>query len=346
MPIKINHKIFIAFIILMGLVVAALAQEDQYFTLNTVNARPLAMGGAFMAVGDDLPAINFNPAGYMLDKDEDSRRFTFYVNPMASFLGVIDRKDLFKGSGSKIDDILLSTGLLLKALSMRVKSFEVGLLLGEQNLRLPDAFTSERFVEATGYRQNHSHSIVGRLRLAEKVSLGGTVSIVVGSRENDPFARISDLGISYGIILKPANKLKVGVSFVNLPDSIKHYREDLERIVDESVNIGLSYRLFDGTLLAFDMRNLGEDDEAAVREFHFGAEQQIMSQVALRAGYYKKSTGEHVISGGIGLLNLRQFMEFKSNSIIKNYCLNYSFIYEKSALVEKRWHLFTVVFKI
>lgn len=322
------------------------SQSDFYFTLNNVKARPLAMGGAYIAMDDDLAAIAYNPAAYFMMERKDAKKINLFINPFSPFVGGIKHEEVFQGSGSKIDDFLLSLGLLLKSVSISINAFQIGVLLGEQSLNLPGEFSNETFFGVAGFRQNHSHSIIGRLRLADKVSIGGVATFLFASELNNPMKRHSELGFSYGVLLKPEKGLHIGVSFFNLPDTLKQFRMPFERIVDESVNLGISYRLFTATQFSLDVRNLGEEAEDAVREFHFGVEQILFSHLALRAGYFQKDKGEHVFSWGFGLLDGMRLFNQDPDLNYPNYYISYAFVYEKSSPVSNRWHFLTFSIRI
>lgn len=335
----------IAIVLSLILPMDILGQNDRYFTLSNVRARPLAMGGAFTSIEDDLAAVHFNPAAYDLYADEKSHRVTFFINPIGPFVGGVENDKLYDGSGTTIDNLLLSLSLLLKSISISIHSLEIGVLLGEEGLNLPASFRDEKLFGVSGFQQNHFHSIVARIKLAKKISLGGAANFLFGSTKNDPFERHSELGISYGILLKPEKGLNIGVSFINLPDSLNQYRVPMERIVDESVNIGVSYRLFSGTLFSIDVRNLGEEQQEVVREIHVGVEQVLLSQFAIRAGYYKKNEGEHVFSWGLGILDGNKFFGDENKFNHRNFYLNYSFVYESSP-INTRWHFLSFNIRI
>ena len=322
-------------------------QNDRFITISNVKARPLAMGGAFTSIEDDLAAINYNPAAFNLYRANKSHRITFFLNPIGTVIGAIENSNIYNSGGFNFDDFLLSLGLLVKSVFMSLNSFEVGFLLGEQGLNLPKLFLNEKVFEVSGFQQNHSHSVIGRLKLADKVSLGGSASLIYGSTIDDPFNTFSALGVSYGILLKPERGLTIGVSFINLPDSLHQFRMPLERFVDESVNIGVSYRLFSSTLFSLDVRNLGEEQQKVVREFHFGIEQVFLSQIAIRAGFYfKKDKGDHVISWGVGLLDGNIFVDPDNALNHKNFYFNYSFVYENTKLIDNRWHFLSLLIRI
>jgi len=320
-------------------------QGNRYFTLNTTKVRPLAMGSAFTALGDALAAIQFNPAAYFPRPNNAIPRLTLFLNPVSPVVGGVNHEELFRGSGSLVDDTLLSLSLLLKSISVNLNSVQLGFLLGEEGLYLPEMFFDERFVRVSGFRQNHTHSLIGRLQLADEVSVGASANFLFGSAPGDPMKRRSDFGISYGILLRPEKGLNIGVSFVNLPDSLADYRLPLERLVDESVNIGVAYEMFTKTLVSLDVRNLGEESNRIIRELHLGVEQLILTHLALRAGYFKKNSGEHVLSWGVGLLNDTLLFNSRNESS-RNFYLNYAFVYEKSQDTDTRWHFLSFLIKI
>lgn len=321
-------------------------QAKTFYILNNVKARPLAMGGAFMAIQDDIAAAQYNPAAFSLYKLSKRKRFTVFLNPVSPVLGGIESDEIFSGDGTPLDDGLLALSLLVKAVTLDMNSLEFGMILGEESLNLPAALQSEDLIRTEGYRQNHMHSFVGKVSFADKVFLGGGATVYSESKPSDLQARKSAWGISYGILLKPERGLNIGVSFFNLPDSLnQEIRLPLERIVDESVNIGVSYNL-GGTTVSMDVRNLGEEQNVAVREFHFGIEQVLMSQIALRAGFYTREGGTEVFSAGLGLFDGNALVRFENRFAHRNFWLNYAFVYEKADFTQSYSHFFSLIFRI
>lgn len=335
----------ICLLIMVTVASVSFAQGNRFVTLNNLKARPLAMGGAFTAIEDDLSAINFNPAAFTLYGTPKSRRITLFLNPVSPIVGAVKSKDLFSGNGSNFDDYLLALSLFLKSVSFTFSRLELSILLGEQGLYSQTVFPSEKVVEVSGFRQNHSHSFVASLKLAEKVSFGGTASVLFQSKQGDPLDRETGWGISYGILLKPEKKLNIGVSFFSFADSLRRFREPIEGIVDESVNVGVSYQPFDGTLLSADFRNLGEEDSVAVRELHLGFEQVFFSHLAIRGGFFRQDD-DRVFSFGIGLLDENKFFDSERTFKHRNFMLNYTFVYQETSAMDFRWHFFSLLFRL
>lgn len=294
-----------------------------------------------MSIQDDLASTFYNPATYELYKRKQGRRLTLFVNPVAPVVAGVKNSDLFTGEGETIDDVLLSLGFLIKSVSLSLGDVEFGLLLGEPGLNLPSAFKDETPLRLTGFRQNHSHSLVGRIKLAEQVSVGAAASLLYGSAPSDPRRRIDEVAISYGVLLKPEKGLQVGVSFVNLPDTLQRFSSVVERLVDESVNLGISYRLLN-TTLSVDVRNLGEEREVAVREFHLGVEHVILSHLALRAGWFNNDQGNQVYSWGIGLLDGNALVSRERQFAHRNFFLNYAFVYENNSFDDQKQHFLSL----
>ncbi len=327
-------------------IICIFSQDNQFITLSHAKSRPLAMGGAFTAVEGDLAAINFNPAAFSLYQANKSKRITFFLNPVGPVIGAIENKALFHGSGSKIDDYLFSLGLLLKSVSLSLGSIDFSFLLSEAGLNLPNTFVDEKVFRVSGFRQNHSHTFAARLKLADRVSFGGSASVLFGSEEADPFERKTGFGFSYGILLKPEKGLNIGVSFFNMADSLKEFRLQSERIVEESVNLGVSYQPFSTTLFSLDVRNLGEEGKEAVREFHFGLEQVILSHLAIRGGYFFKGDGDNVFSGGIGLFDWNTMFDSENVFSHPNFVFNYAFVYEETGILNDRRHFLSILLRL
>jgi len=236
--------------------------------------------------------------------------------------------------------------LILKSISVTFNSLDLGLLFGEQGLTIPEVFRTDQIFRTTGIRQNHSHSLVASFKLARRVSLGVNTSYLVQSTQADPSSAVTGFSINYGILLQPESNLRIGVFYANLPDTLSTYRRNLDRIADESVNIGASYAPFQGTSLALDLRNLGEEGGFAIREFHAGFEQVILSHLALRAGYFHDDDGHDSISVGVGLFDGNSLFRPEKRFDHRNFLLNYALVYEKAPMAQTRTHFLTFLLRV
>lgn len=128
------------------------------------------------------------------------------------------------------------------------------------------------------------------------------------------------------------------------------YRNHPERFVNGSVNIGMSFRPYPGTIIAADIRNLVEDENKneMVREPHFGIEQNLFSVLALRGGAFWKSEDERLdYTLGFGLIDSAKLLLGNPRGALPNWLLNYGAVVEKDNAGQRRWiHALTVGIRI
>lgn len=335
------------FILALLLIAKGSAQESSFLTFSTTKARPLAMGGAYTAVEDDIFSASYNPATlsfYQYDKDH---RLTFYLNPIAPVAAIHQnfraQQDEAEAEVSAVD-VLKSTALLLKSIAFTGSYIDLALVFHEQILDQGELLQQKQFFENRDIWKNSYHSFLTRIKLAERVSLGFSGSLYVNRINNQTQ---QDMGFSYGILIKPSSNLNVGLAYVDFPKNIPDIRMPLERLSDETMNIGVSYRPTSTTLLAFDFRNLTEDSRKTVREAHFGFEQNIFSIIALRGGYYKERFSDnHVFSGGIGLIDSNLFYNKQNRFNHSQFMLNYSFVFQKMKTEELSWHVLSLYVRL
>jgi hypothetical protein len=308
------------------------------------------MGGAFTAVNDDLPALLYNPASFSLYRDARARRLTLFFNPIAPIVALREPEALFGRSSITSEEALAALAMLVKGVTLSLGSFEFGALLGEQ---APNEYllSSERLFDAHGYVDNHYHVLAAKMRVAERVSLGGSIGLYYSrnSQENRKWG----LGASYGVQVTPVRNVLVGVSYITLPNQQRDYREELDRIVDGALNFGVSVHSKFGTILAADIRNLSEEKAHAdelIREVHLGLEQIVLSHVALRAGIFRKrhesADDRHAISVGLGLADANGFWPAKRRFNHPNWVINYGMVTEKMEGARRFLHTFSLIWRL
>ena len=72
------------------------SQNNYYSSLNNVKLRPIALGGAFTSINDDLAAAFYNPASLNLYKNDKKFKLTFFLNPLLSGLTYCRYTDKFQ----------------------------------------------------------------------------------------------------------------------------------------------------------------------------------------------------------------------------------------------------------
>lgn len=340
----------ILYIIIVTAVIHAecgFAQESSFLTFSTTKARSLAMGGAYTAVEDDIFSASYNPATMDFYRYDKEHRLTFYFNPISPVTAIRQNYQENQGdesSNPSAADILKSSALFVKSVAFSGRYLDMALVFHEQILDNSVLTAQKKFFENNDIWKNSYHSFYTRIKLAERVSLGFSGSLYVNKIDSQTQ---QDLGFSYGILLKPSQKLNVGLAYVDFPKNIPDIRMPVERMSDETMNIGVAYRPTSSTLIAFDFRNLTEDKRKTVREAHFGFEQNVFSIFALRGGYYRERFSKnHVISGGIGLIDSNIFYQKQNRFSHSQFLLNYSFVYQKQETKEQHWHVLSLLIRL
>lgn len=323
---------------------AALSQDRHlYLTANTMAARPLAMGGAYVAVEDALTAGLYNPAnagGYRLDTRTG---FQFFLNPWSSALAVSQGATFFEGENPKAPRAFATLGLLLKGFNLHVGPFDVSAILNEQ--ASSSSMLPEGFDQADNYWNNRYNVLALRIRLADRVSVGGSLGLFY-LKPSAAAQRSWQVLASYGIALAPSHSVLLGVSYLTVPArAAGNQRDHPERIADSSINLGMSYQPFAGTTFSLDVRNVVEDAGRMVRrEPHLGIEQSLFSLMSLRlGGFYKSEEEQAALSCGLGLLDLNWPRKRATHEQFAHWAVNYGLVGERIGMKRRRFiHALTV----
>jgi len=335
---KLCYAMLLCSMLFAGL---AAAQTNYFGTLSHLKTRPLAMGGAFTSVEDDLAAVLFNPGNFRLYNNKDFG-ITFFFNPLAAFMASQHYSDNFDKKISN-ENVLNSSALLLKGIVFTLKFVQCGFILNEESFAHIRTYPNIKFFQFNDVLKHSAHTFFACLQLAERVSLGCSSTYYnekIDNRMNRGF------GFSYGIMLKPATNLNVGLSYIDFPERLTGYRSPLERIEDETMNIGVSYTPFRNTIFSVDVRNLTEDNKENVREVHIGLEQSIDNALAIRLGYFQEKflPPRRIYSCGIGLFDANLFRKKQHHFDHHHFIMNYTFLYQETAMKKpNHWHLFSLL---
>ncbi|MDZ7289617.1 MAG: hypothetical protein ONB42_06760 [candidate division KSB1 bacterium] len=311
--------------------------EHYFMTVSTLVARPLGMGGAFTSVEDDLTALLYNPASFALYQDYPARagRLSVFLNPIAPIVALQQPEALFGRSRVTWEEAAAALGMLVKGVALSRGVFELGAVFGEQAPQ-PELFSKTRFFNAEGYLDNQYNVLAVRMRVAERVALGGSLGLYY--HHSKQYGRKWGMGTSYGVRVRPARHVAVGISYITFPQMQPGYREALERIVDGTVNLGVSVRSSFGTTVAADIRNLGDEKAATgelIREAHFGVEQVLLSHLALRIGLFRKrhedAEDRYALSAGFGLVEGNRFWPPRRRFSHPSWVMNYGMVTEMVA---------------
>jgi len=334
----------IIFIFILFFIGRGYAQEDIYLSLSTIKARPIAMGGAYTSVEDNITSAGYNPASLDLYQNEKNFRITFFLNPIAPSTKIYDHYFRENAENGITSNLLKYAASFIKGFVITAKFIDLGFIFGEQIIDQNSLIAQKEVFKDYDLWNNCYHTIVARIKLAERVSLGGSASLFrkkVGEKVEH------DYGFSYGILIKPKSHLNIGMAYHYLPQLMPEVRMPLEKLVDHTINVGISYYPTKSTTFTVDVRNLTEEKDESAIEAHFGFEQRIFSLVAIQAGYYKERfSPNQTISVGLGIIDTNIF--FSKNLWFKKspFLINYALAYHKTANQIFRWHVISLTIRI
>ena len=315
---------------------SAVAEDDRWVTLSTVKSRPLSMGGAFISLRDDLAALDLNPAGFSILTAHKKPQVFLFLNPVSPL-------SIFHGAGKQsfMESVF---GLLIRGAALSVGGVQFGCLLGEESLTNVDRLERQCIFDRTGLHANRNTTIGISVALAPRVSLGFAGEVYSRGEGSE---RIHRMGYRYGLILQTRHRIQVGLCFVNMPEKAENERMDLERLADETLNIGISYTPWDVFRVALDIRNVSDEGKGVVREPHIGIECFPLRHLVLRAGYFmEKSSKRRTYSAGLGLFDQNTFWKRERRFLHPSFCLNATVLWENSGAISNRWIFITGLFRI
>ncbi len=314
------------------------ATQNHYRTISTTSPRPLAMGGAFISVRDDLSALSWNPAAFIISDKELTHQFRITFNPIiATALLYDDHRD--------VGDIIAALGAAIKAITYSHRWAEVGLLLWEEPLFDPRSSPNGRFLQSKRILEHNRHSLGLRIRLAPTVSLGCTANLYK-IQDREGHSTLAGGG-NYGVLLRPARHLEVGLAYFDFPSGLEDLRLDFEGLQDESVNAGVSLHPDDHTIVAVGLRDAAEGDKIGWDKFRFGVERTFMNLAALRFGYFQSRRGQNdVYSFGLALKHRGKRAASFPPLGFKAIEAQYALLLEEGQEGKSRWHLLSLLFTI
>ncbi len=285
----------LAVLLVASLAPAGASSGSERFTTGSFAARPAGMGWANSALASGLSDGLYNPASLSAWSDG----FHLYLNPAGLAAGLNHWNSLISGGVSSPLGELLRCGLVVKGLSWQSPVVSIGLLLSETMATNPAVQEGKGFFPAEAILDLTFSQAAVRLRLAEPFAIGVAGYLV--NREG-ALPRARGYGGSYGLLIRPAPRFHIGVMYIDVPDEMADAFQELNRTIDESMNVGLAYSPRNGLLLSLDVRNVSEEEKPAKRELHLGGEWQAVPWLFLRAGCFEQQPRRRpVFCGGVGI---------------------------------------------
>lgn len=322
---------YIVFFVFIHLI--AFSQENDYrVSIATSKARPLSMGGAFAAIENQLSALDFNPAGLNLQSQQRNQFFVFY-NPFG-LAAMAKNWEQLKSERLPFEWVVRGVGLRLGRVSM-------GLSLGEERIANIEKYQDIDFFESKIYTEERNGSFGISVALAPRVIIGAATEAFY---QKDVDTKIQ-WGYRYGVILKPKTYFSFGLSYFDFPNDYGDARIPLERLTDESLNIGLLFQPVKAFKLACDVRNVSEASDYIAQEPHVGVEFIPYHHIAFRAGYYQIEDGlKDNYSFGLGLIDNNILVPYERRLTHPSMGINITYLIQKNEFETSHWFVFSSQF--
>lgn len=290
----------------------------------------MAMGGAFMAVEDELAAMAWNPAA--LHPPRCGRGVSIRIHP--NILGapaIVRETGLLTGIHtdpfadlSGLEKLSVALGGAVKAVTLRRGGLSAGVLMLEEHLDPAALAESRGLADASELLDAYYTSFAVVFRLAPTVSIGAASTVFAGW--NADGERLFESGRAYGALLAPNDRVSVGLAYFDFPPELSDYRRALEGLAPRTMNAGVVYRPTEHVLLSFDLRDLAEKHEDTALAPRVGCEWNLWGRAALRAGWFSEENGGcDVITlgvGGIPMLGCPAGQEvLRSDAFVLNYAV-------------------------
>ncbi len=288
--------------------------EDRFLTLSTSSSRRLALGGPAVMEGN-AAETPLNPAGFGAFKEAGGLKVRLFFNlsgPFAAANGLC--ADNAYDDLSESEKAVTALSFLIKGVSLSYKVADIGMVLGEQ---LPGDLQSKQFFRYYPLFDKYYNRAFFRLRLNPRVLVGFSAELFTQDH------KVGKVGYSYGVILKPG-KFSAGVFYYILPEKHSAVLMSSDRIVNETINAGISWEPSSLVKLYADFRNLSEESRPAFLEPHAGVEMFPWRHLSLRAGFYAPDGSDGVYSFGVGLLDQCEFRALDDKSLARETVVDYS----------------------
>jgi hypothetical protein len=200
---------------------------------------------------------------------------------------------------SGLEKLSVALGGAVKAVTVRREGLCAGVLMLEERLDPAALAESKGLADAGDLLEAYYTSFAVVFRLAPTVSIGATGTLFAGWTASGE--RLFESGRAYGALLRPNERVSVGLAYFDFPRALSDYRRALEGLAPRTMNAGVVYRPTNYTLLSFDLRDLAEKHQDTALAPRVGFEWNLWGRAALRAGWFREENdGSDVITLGVG----------------------------------------------
>ncbi len=299
-------------------------------SVSTVSPRPLAMGGAFMAVEDEVAAMTWNPAALSPPRCRRGWNLRIHGNILGA-PAVVRETGLLTGVHTEPfrdlpggEKVVIAVGSAMKAFTLRRGQLALGVILVEEQLDPTGLVGAQGLADASYLLESHYSGMTIAFRLAPTVSIGLTQ--MVFARLNSSGERVYGGGRVYGALLRPNELVTVGFAYFDFSRGFQNYRREVEGLGPRTMNAGVTFRPIPPLLLTFDLRDMAEKHSDTSLEPRAGLELNLWGRGAFRAGLYREDGGEStVLSVGAGAIPMvgcfHRGEAYRSDGFVLNYAV-------------------------
>jgi hypothetical protein len=267
----------------------------------------MAMGGAFMAIDDEVAAMAWNPAGFVPPLCGSNTAFRAHVNILGAPV-ILRETGLLSGEEDEpfaslpgVEKLSVALGGIVKSATFRTGGMAIGALMLEEQLDPAGLAASQGLADAGDLLGAYYTTVAFAFQLAPSVRIGASEIILSGWNGGVPGERSNGTGRAYGALLRPNEAVSVGLTYLDLPSDFAHYRLEVEGLGARTMNAGIAWRPVESLTVAFDLRDLAERHPATSLEPRVGLELNLWGRGAIRAGAYREDEGRsNVLTLGVG----------------------------------------------
>ncbi len=296
-----------AFVPTLAVVLLSSPRAEAVGSVSTVAPRPLGMGGAFMAVEDEVAGLSWNPAGLAPPVCRRGSNVRLHLNVLGApaiaretgLLTGVDSDEFRRLCG--LERLAVAVGCLFKSITLARPGFACGILFLEERLSGEGLDQAKGLADASDLLDAYYTSAAVAFRLDPRVSIGASQTVFAGFDASGE--RCFAMGRSYGAVLHPNSRVAVGLVYFDAPPGVADYRRELEGLAPRTMNAGIAVRATQSLLVTFDLRDLAEKHADTALSPRMGFEWDLWGRGAVRGGAYREdSAGEYVLTLGVGAI--------------------------------------------
>ncbi|MBN1407989.1 MAG: hypothetical protein JW956_09375 [Calditrichaceae bacterium] len=327
--------------VLFFFVLSHQANSQTIVNFLNSNSRAMAMSGAFTSVYDIDNSPLWNPSISILEKDRklgvesDYSHLELDLIPAGMAIGIL-ALDNFFGDSTEFNSAFWKVVGIFAAYSIRGYTYSKDKF--QFYLKVNEDLFDYNMLNTKNFFDNSQSLLAFSYQLGREFAVGTSLNYYQTYSKDDDRKKGfgNSIGLSYNAL--SLNQLSYGITYFNFPNDMKNVREKTERLIDNSINLGISYHYNSDYLVSLDIRDINHPDNNTFLETHLGLEERAYNtkngKISFRQGGYflHNAARQPVYSFGLG---------YRSNldeDVESMYNINFGIIINR--FIEKKYNLF------